>query len=365
MKITSVDQFIPSLVRRDAVGSHSLEVQSVLREMGYRSELYVGNASGDIGRRTRPFASYKGGEGCVALYQASTGSAIAELLRDRPEPLLLSYHNITPSHHWERWEPAVAQELDIAREQLASLAARCSHAIADSAYNEAELIEVGYRSTSVAGPLVDPMAGAESEDPLVSDWLSSWRRRGGPVVLFVGRLAPNKAQHDLVKAFALYRAHYEPRARLCIVGSAASPRYAEAVTDFVGRLGLSDVVDLPGGVSGEELLSYYNNADVFVCLSEHEGYCVPLIEAMHHCVPVIAYRSSAVGETVGGGGLLLTHKDAPRVAAAIHRVVSDSGLSKALVEAGQVRARQLSLAENRRKFRSQLQQALSRIEETA
>ncbi len=362
MKITSVDQFIPSLVRRDAIGSHSLAVQSLLIEMGYRSELYVGNSGPDLAKMVRPYASYKGGEGAVALYQASTGSPISEFLAARPEPLLLSYHNITPSDMWERWEPAVAQELDMARQQLAALAGRCFHAIADSSYNEAELLELGYHSTSVAGPLVDPMAGASHADPIISDWLASWRRRGGSVILFVGRIAPNKAQHDLIKAFALYRKHYEPTARLCLVGSPASPRYFEALRSFVQRLGLDDVVDMPGGVSGEELLAYYEHADVFVCLSEHEGYCVPLVEAMYHDVPVISYGSSAVGETVGDGGLVLSFKDAPRVAAAINRVIGDPVVSKEMVRLGRRRAQELSLDANRDRFKMQLKAALERLE---
>lgn len=361
MRIHSVDQFIPSLALRDAIGSHTLEVRRIIEEMGYRCNLYVGNAVPELTSQSKPFGSYQGGEGHVALYQASTGSPIAEFLHRRGEPLLLSYHNLTPPEMFDPWEPAVAQELEAGRQQMALLAERTSHAICDSSYNEEELVALGYRSTSVAPPLVDPRAGAKEADGGVAEWLKWWRAAGNVVILFVGRVAPNKAQEDLIKSFAVYHRYYNPNSRLCLVGSAASERYMAALRWFVDHLGLSKVVDLTGGVSGEELLAYYEGSDVFLCLSDHEGYCVPLIESMHHDLPVIAHQAAAVPETAGNAALLLASKRPTQVAAAIDRLIKDRDLQDYLVGEGRRRAGELSLAANRERFRTALAAALEAL----
>ena len=359
MRVTAVHQFIPTLAVHDAIGAHSLQLQSLVTEMGMASHLYVDSVVPQLAGRTTHYTRYRGGPGQVLLYQASTGSAIADFLLARSEPLLMSYHNITPSKMLDHWEPAISIELDEARSELARLAPRTAHAIADSAFNEAELRELGYRSTSVSPPMIDPAALSMTPDEATADWLSHWRRNRGAVLLFVGRIIPNKAQHDLVRAFALYRKVYDPGARLCLVGGVSSPRYHAALKAQVDDLGLQDVVDITGSVSGPELVAYYKQSDVLVCLSDHEGFCVPVVEAMHHRLPVIGFDAGAVGETMGSAGLKLPAKSAALVATAVHRVVSDPQLRQELVLAGTERAASLSLARGRASYRSALEKALS------
>ncbi len=359
MNVTAVDQFIPSLAVHDAIGAHTLQLQSLAMEMGFASHLYVQNVAPQLASRARHYTAYRGGRGHVLLYQASIGSSVADFLVGRPEPLLLSYHNITPAHMLEHWEPAVSAELDDARSELARLARRTTHAIADSGFNEAELRGLGYTSTSVSPPMIDPAAISMAPDAATVDWLDHWRRTRGSVLLFVGRIIPNKAQHDLVRAFALYRALYDPGARLCLVGGVSSPRYLAALRAQVQDLGLTDVVDFTGGVSGPELAAYYRGADVFVCLSDHEGFCVPVVEAMHHRLPVVGFDAGAVGETMGGAGLTLRSKSPALVATAVNRVLTDSRLRESLIAAGSRRAMSLSLDAGRSSYRSELEKALS------
>jgi glycosyltransferase involved in cell wall biosynthesis len=160
-------------------------------------------------------------------------------------------------------------------------------------------------------------------------------------------VAPHKAQHDLVKAFAAYRRVYDPLARLHIIGGSSSHAYWTALERFVAAAGLGDAVDLAGSISPGALAAQYRVADAFVCLSDHEGFCVPLLEAMHHEVPVVAYRAAAVPETVAGAGLVLDDKAPVTVATAVHRVVTDARLREGLVAAGRARVADFSLDRSR------------------
>jgi glycosyltransferase involved in cell wall biosynthesis len=342
----AIHQLVPSFAPRNAIGNHVLQVQDVVRGMGLESEIYVGDAWREVAHLTRPYRELDGGDGAWLLYQASTGSPIADWLRARPEPKLLNYHNITPASLFAPWEPHVGVELSAGRRQLAELAPSTELAIAVSSYNEAELRAAGYRNTAVVPILLDTSTFERAEDPAAVDRL----RAPGPVWLFVGRLAPNKAQHDLLKALSVYRRVYDPTARLRLVGGSSSHAYASAVETFVKALQLQDAVELCGEVSDAELAAHYRAADVFVSTSEHEGFCIPLLEAMHHHLPIVAYGSSAVPETLGGAGLCLRTKESTRVAAAVHRVVTDPTLRAALVAAGTDRLADFDLGTNRRRM---------------
>jgi glycosyltransferase involved in cell wall biosynthesis len=168
--------------------------------------------------------------------------------------------------------------------------------------------------------------------------------------LFVGRIAPNKAQHDIVKAFAAYRRLHDPDARLRLVGGSSSHTYECALHDFIGALELGDAIEVTGAVDDATLMAYYDTSDVFVVLSEHEGFCVPLLEAMFHDLPIVAYASTAIPGTVGDAALLLQQKDAYTVAEAVARVTSDSALRAQLVAAGKARLPEFDVARSRQKL---------------
>jgi glycosyltransferase involved in cell wall biosynthesis len=236
------------------------------------------------------------------------------------------------------------------RRQLRSLASRTTLGIADSAYNAAELDRLGFRRTGVVPILFDRDDLHTEIDEAARERLAAERPAGSSTWLFVGQVAPHKAQHDIVKALASYRRVFDPHARLRIVGFALSRAYVRALTAYVDDLGLTGAVDIAGSVPDEVLGAYYATSDVFVCLSEHEGFCVPLLEAMHHGVPVVAYAAGAVRETLGTGGLLLEQKDPLTVATAVARVVSegaangDVSVRAALTSAGHERLHAFDLA---------------------
>ena len=271
MTVSRIDQVIPTLASRDAIGGHVMQLRDLLRSRGYESDVFYGNASADRVEEGYPISRLgdPAGNGRVLLYQLSIGSGVADVFRARPERKFVNYHNITPADLLEAWMPAVGEEVRWGRAQLRDLAPVTEFAIADSGYNERELRAAGYRATTTVPLLIDPDDFTGSADPALAARLGRQRALGGADLLFVGKVSPHKGQHDLVKALAAYRRLYDPLARLHIVGGAISEEYREAVLRFADELGLADAIEMAGSVTHEELIAYYEGSDVFLCLSNH------------------------------------------------------------------------------------------------
>jgi glycosyltransferase involved in cell wall biosynthesis len=355
-----VDQVIPSLASRDAIGVHTLNLRDGLRAVGIDSDIFYGSFTPDVQHEGRSVTELgRAGRDRWLLYQSSIGSPVYDLFAARPEPKLVNYHNITPAHLLRDWEPNVAYEVALGRTQLARLAPQSRFAVADSAFNESELRDLGYQGTAVVPLLIDMHRKSEEPDPALAAELARRRKlSGGADLLFVGKISPHKAPHDLVKMLAVLRRLYDPAARLHLVGSPLGETYEPALRSFIRELGLDDAVNLAGSVSGGELEAYLQAADVFVCASDHEGFCVPLAEAMGHGVPIVAYGVTAVPETVGGAGLVLPDKSPARFAASVAKVLSDAVLREHLAAAGLERAASFSLPDSQRKFVSLVQAAV-------
>jgi glycosyltransferase involved in cell wall biosynthesis len=347
-------QFVPVL-EPGAVGSHTLEVERLCRELGIETEVYAEDVRAVWAGRGRRLKDYRPREDDVLLYHVAIGSPVADFVASQPGTVVVDHHNITPASYFADWEPPVVHGIAWGRRQLADLAARASAGLADSGFNRGELDDLGYPRTSVAPILLDTSTFEREVDPAALERLA----HDGPAWLFVGRVSPHKCQHDVIKAFAVHRRVYAPDAVLRIVGASSSDRYVDALHRLVDALGLTGAVELTGGVSDGELAAHYRSADVFVCLSEHEGFCVPLLEAMHHRVPIVAYASTAVPETLADGGLSLPGKSPSTVAAAVDRVLSDSALRATLVEAGARRLRDFDLAVTRATWRAALESVLA------
>lgn len=359
--VRAIHQFVPSLAPRDAIGSHTLAVQTLLGEMGFASELFADEVKPAMEGLAQPYARYRRRPyrpDTWLLYQSSIASPIAGFLAEREEPKLLNYHNITPARLLEGWDPFVGEAVTNGRRQLHLLAPGVRGAIAVSRFNQAELVAAGYQSTSVVPPLVELEAFDHDVDAEALYRLRQ-AKASGAVLLFVGRISPNKAQHDLIKALFAYRRAYDPRAQLYLVGSSFSDSYLDALRGFAACLGIEEAVHLAGSVTPGQLAAYYQAADVFVCCSDHEGFCIPLLEAMYHQVPIVAYGAAAVPETVGAAGLVLETKDPVKMAAAIHRVMSDHELRQALVAAGQSHLADFRLERTKARFAAAVRAAVA------
>lgn len=333
-----LDQFVPSLSLHDAIGNHVRQLQKLLRGAGYESDIYYEHVHPMLVGEGRPYREAAPGPdpGRVILYHASTDTEMNDWLvaaGRAGQRIVVDYHNITPDRYFSAWDPKAARSMQRGRRQLAELAPFVTAAVADSEFNAREMQQFGIHGATACPILLDLEEYHQAPDE------STLGRLGhDPLWLFVGRLAPNKCQHDVIAAFAAYRALYEPRARLALIGGATSVRYQHALRAMVEDLGLSDAVQVGRSAPFPELLAYFHRAGVFVCLSEHEGFCVPVIEAMELGIPVVAYSASAVTETVADAGVLLEEKDPLTVAVAVQNLLSDGEARARMVERGRARA---------------------------
>jgi glycosyltransferase involved in cell wall biosynthesis len=333
----AVHQVVPSLLSHDAIGTHVIGLRDGLRARGVASEIYSLASVRATAPLVRPVADLLRGPpqtDTLLTYHLASGSVLVTDLATRPEPIAVVSHNVTPPYLMAPWAPEVARELLWARRQLVDLAERATVGIGVSEFNAAELRQAGYRRVAVA-PLVcdSDRWPAESAGP----------PRPDGEILFVGRVAPNKAHLELVAATALLRRTSLPDARLRLVGSVeAVPSYVAAVRGLVADLGLAGAVTLTGSTDDAGLADAYRSAAAFCCLSVHEGVGVPVIEAMHAGVPVVALAEAAIPETVGPGGLLLPDSSPTTVATALHRVLTDAALRQRLIAAGRRRVAELT-----------------------
>jgi len=348
--VTAVHQFVPALLPRDATGDHTRALRDAFRAAGWESDIYVEAAHDELQDEATYFEEYpaRARPGDVLLYQLGTSSPVAEFLLGRHEPLVLDYHNVTPDSFYEGWEEHTVTKVVLAREQVAALAPKAVLGIADSAFNARELDDLGCPATTVVPILVD-LEDDDGVDERERSRLAA-DHGGATVLLFVGRISPNKAHERLVEALFVYRRLYDPAARLHLVGPTVTPAYAEAVFAFADELGLGDAVRHGEGLTAGQLAAWYEDADVFVCLSEHEGFCIPLLESMRAGTPIVALDAGAVGETLADAGILLPSARPGLVAAAVARIRGDAGLASWLAEAGRRRLSDFAAETTSRRF---------------
>ena len=313
-----------SLGYGDAIGHEVLGIQRVLRNAGYSSDIFVESADPRLEDLTRNYLELREAShpDNILIHHFSIGSRASRVAYALPDRMVLVYHNITPPEFFIDIHPILVQQCFLGRRELGLYATRCDLALGDSEYNRQELEAAGFPRTDVL-PVVPDFSHLDGmPDRTNVKWFDdNWTN-----LLFVGRVIPSKRFEDLIRWFQAYKKWFNPRSRLLLVGSHAGfERYATLLHEFVARLGVSDVY-MQGHVSNEELVAYYDVADVFVCASEHEGFCVPLIEAFYAGIPVIAYAAAAVPTTMDGGGVLVQTKDPLTVAALIDELMTNSAL---------------------------------------
>ena len=330
-RATAVHQVLASLGYGDAIGHEVLGIQRVLRAAGYESEIFVESADHRLEDLTvdyldLPDASHPDN---ILIHHFSIGSWASRIAYALPDRMILVYHNITPPEYFVDIHMLLVQQCFLGRRELGLYASRCELALGDSEYNRQELAAAGFPRTGVLPvvPGFSHLAGPAnfiSASSFDDDWVN---------VLFVGRIIPNKRIDDVIRWFHAYKTGFNPRSRLLLVGSHGGfEPYLAMLHHFIARLGVRDV-HFRGHVSNEELVAYYELADVFLCASEHEGFCVPIIEAFHMGVPVIAYAATAVPATMDGGGLLVTTKDPLTVAALVNELATDASLHERVLDA--------------------------------
>ena len=325
----AVHQVLATLGYGDAIGHEVLGIQRVLRKAGYESDIFVETADPrllDMTRDYRELVDVSSPDN-VLIHHFSIGSRASRVAYALPDRMVLVYHNITPPEFFIDVHPLLVQLCFMGRRELGAYRERCVLALGDSRFNSDELDALGFPRTGVL-PVVPSFAhlAGTPDRRLAAGFDDGWTN-----ILFVGRMIPNKRIDDLIRTFHAYKTQLNPRSRLLLVGSYGGfDLYFAMLQQLVATLRVPDV-HFMGHVSNEELTAWYDVADVFLCASEHEGFCVPLIEAFHKRVPVVAYAATAVPSTMDGGGVLYTDKSPLHVAQIVHALVDDDELAERVV----------------------------------
>ena len=305
----------------DAIGNEALGIRRVLRDAGFASEIYVETAETRLENLTVDYRDLPEETTAddILIHHFSIGSRASRIAFALPARMVLIYHNITPPSYFIGVNPTLVQQCWMGRRELRAYARRCDLALGDSEFNRRELAEIGFTRTGVL-PVVPSFAHLAVEpDRMLAGTFDDDRTN----ILFVGRVIPNKRIENVIRVFQAYRLKYDRRARLLLVGAQSGfERYVASLRDLVARLGIPDV-HMVGHVSNEELTAYYDVADVFLSASAHEGFCVPLMEAFHKGLPVVAYAAAAVPDTMDGAGVLYDRTDPRHVASLIHTLMTD------------------------------------------
>jgi len=326
----AIHQLLPSFVGGDAIGSHVRRVQRLLHGAGVESRTFVTVCHPDLKGECEPYRRASLRPDDVLLYHLSCSDGMAGWLLDQPQRLLVDYHNITEPKWFDQWAPLAAHDMRLARLQMGALGPRSAAAVAHSRFSADELTAHGYRHVEVAPLLFALPPHADRPARPVPERGARW--------LFVGRLAPNKCQHMIIGALAAARRGPDPEATLTLVGAHTIGPYVSELRRLVRDLEVTGAVRFSDHIPDAELDAAYRAADVFVCLSRHEGFGAPVVEAMARGVPVVALRAAAVPETAGDAALVLDDDDPAVVAAAVRHLATHPEVVARLRAAGLTRA---------------------------
>ncbi len=343
----TIHQVLETLEYGDAISNHALALRDRLRERGFRSDILVKTVGERVTGEVRVFNRAMLQSVDAIVYHHSTGSELTDAVIAANVPTAMIYHNITPSEFFARYRPELAIKLDEGRAQLAGLRDAFTLSLGDSQFNADELIELGFNNVGVLPICLDYRRFDAPADAGVARRLSDGRNN----MLFVGRVAPNKGHADLIRILGKLDASAS-NTRLILAGRYdGNEAYYSELQTLAAQLGISHDVVFTGLITDADLLAYYRNSHLFVSMSDHEGFCVPLIEAMEFDLPIVAYGATAVGETMGDAGIVIADKsDHEAIAALIRILIGDEKLREQVLTSQRKRREEFTAAKTLRVF---------------
>jgi len=326
-------QLLPTISYGDAVGNNAIAIKELFSSLSYETDIYAEI----IDQRLPASHNIKNAyllpdlnSEDVLIYHLSVGSILAKKLQRFKCRKIAIYHNVTPKEYFINYNRILMYNCKRGLEDVKTLRGTFDYCIADSSFNRSDLVSYGYKCPIDVCPILLPFndyANTPNEDVIKGC------KDGKVNILFVGRMVPNKKFEDIIAAFSSYIKQYNSNAKLILVGDyEGTESYQKRIQDYSWLLGISENIIFTGKVSFDEILAYYRVADIFICMSEHEGFCVPLVEAMYFDVPIIAYAAAAVPETLAESGILLEEKDPLLTAGLIDRLMTDMQLRKYIIE---------------------------------
>ena len=349
-----VHQIVAGFAHGDAISQEALIIRAFCRELGITSEIFAPHdrIASDAGGECHTLEQLRDAPVDVLIGHYSTSSPFEDIWLNSPARKVMLYHNITPADFFVPFDAVMAAHLRTARERLPSIIRKVDAIWADSDFNASELRQLGASAVHVFQLVFDPR-GLDNTTSGTGCRIA----RDLTNILYVGRIAPNKCIEELIAAFACYHRHINPASRLAIVGSErCAPSYFMMLRMYAAELGIANVC-FERYVLPADLAAYYRAADLYICASRHEGYCLPLVEAMYKGVPVIARNTGGMPEAMGGAGILFDDLSATGLAALIDRVLTDQNLRQEVLKSQQTRVQAIL----QRPVKAELQRLLENV----
>jgi len=326
-----INQWVPAAHRGDAIGDSARRVRDLLRAMGHDAGVFALTIDEDLTGEVRPFSDPASRTGALTIFHFAVPSPMTDAFASLRGARVLQYHNITPAHFVAPYDPGLFRLAVLARRELASLVGRVDLALGDSEYNRRELVELGFAHTGVFPIAVDlDRLSRAPRNPALEKILDD----GLTNFLFVGRMAPNKKIEDIIRLGEHYKRYVDAYYRFIFVGRYTGiPRYYSRIQALIAELEwLPDRFWFTGPVPDDELAVYYRSASVYLSMSEHEGFCVPLVEAMACDLPILAYSCTAIPDTLGGAGVQFAPKDFEQVAELLGMLAFDDDIRARVIQ---------------------------------
>ncbi len=334
-------QIVASLNFGDAVGNDVRAIARALKEADYVTGIFT--------LAIHPKIKDEGvylinmlpelNENDIIIYHYATADELSDIIKKAPCKVVLRYHNVTPPAFFHGYDEDAEKITGDGLTQIADLKDAIDYGMVVSEFNKRDLIAMGYKCPISVVPILIPFSDYEQEP---SEAVVNRYSDGITNIVFVGRVVPNKRIEDVICAFKKYKDTYDKKARLFLVGNfKETDLYYKHLEEYIKETGAEDVI-FPGHIPFSEILAYYKIADVFLCMSEHEGFCVPLVEAMFFETPIVAYASTAIPDTLGGSGVLVEEKNMDVIAERIHEIVSDQSYKKNIIDGERKRLKDFS-----------------------
>jgi len=326
-----IDQIIPAFHQGDAIGDTAYHMKRFFLSQGFQSEIYCLSRDSELKNDSRLFDEFPLPiSSDICLLHFGLPSPLTKALIDMSSRKVIIYHNITPSKFFQDYSEEMARITDIGRKELEILVPHVELALADSEYNRQELVDCGYKNTEILPLFVDFSKYNKPIDRMTYDLYKDGRTN----ILFAGRVVPNKKIEDLIKVVFYYKKYVSPLVRLIVVGKTSSlPGYYKGLVQLADEFYLKpEEILFTGHIPDEEMFALYKASDVFLSLSEHEGFGLPFIESLVFDLPVIAYDCTAVSSTLEGAGILIKNKRLDYIAELIGLVARDAEVRKKIID---------------------------------
>jgi glycosyltransferase involved in cell wall biosynthesis len=325
----NVHQIVSALSFGDAVSNDAIALRKILRKNGFNSNIYAKYIDPRVSDFVEPIEKYQPDPTTLMIYHFAFGGAgVSEYVIDLPDIKILKYHNITPPHFFYPYNKNIALGCETGLKELKELIRHFHFGFGDSKFNCTDLNKLGLTNTVVLPVLLD------------FENINQMNKKINPVkeqdmvnIIFVGRISPNKKQDDLLKIFYFYHFFINKNSRLSFIGKCDDDLYYHHLRNLIKKLDLEQAVVFTGLIENDHLIRHYKTADVFLCMSEHEGFCVPLVESMYFGIPIIAFNSSCIPDTLGNSGILINDKSKYKeIAELMDLVINDKTLKEKIVK---------------------------------